>query len=58
MTLLSVLATLAAWFLGIVLDANLKFGFGQAGWLELRILLPILVMGAFIVHMLDKKKDK
>ena len=55
MTLLSVLATLAAWLLGAVLDANIDFG--GVGWLEFRFLFPLLVMGAFIVHMLDKKKD-
>lgn len=58
MTVLAVILTIAAWILGIALDGNLKFGLGEAGWLELRILLPILVMGAFIVRMLDKKKDK
>lgn len=57
MTILAVIATIAAWILGMVLDAELHFGIGEAGWLELRIFLPILVMGGFIVYMLNKNKD-
>ena len=50
------MATLAAWLLGAVLDANIDFG--GVGWLEFRILFPIIIMGGLIIYILDKKKDK
>ena len=40
----AILSTLGAWVLGLVLDANI--GFSPLGFLELRILLPVLAMGS------------
>ena len=50
-------STLAAWFLGLLLDANIDFG-DPVGFLSLRILFPILAMGLCILKSLnDLKKD-
>lgn len=49
----AILATVLAWFVGLFLDANI--GFEPVGFLELRILFPIVVMGCFILKKLDKK---
>ncbi len=54
--LYSALITLAAWFVGLVLDANIDFG-EPKGFLCLRMLLPILAMGLSIVHAVRNKKD-
>ena len=51
------LFTLAAWFVGLLLDANIDFG-DPVGFLSLRILFPILAMGLCILKSLnDLKKD-
>lgn len=47
--LTAVTATLCAWFIGLVLDANIDFG-EPAGFLSLRILLPMLAMGLCILR--------
>ena len=50
-------STLAAWFAGLLLDANIDFG-DPVGFLSLRILFPILAMGLCILKSLnDLKKD-
>ncbi len=50
--LLAVTATLAAWFVGLLLDANISEGF-----LALRILLPVLAMGFCILSAVMKDKN-
>ncbi len=52
--LIAVTATLAAWFIGLILDANIDFG--PDGFLSFRILLPILVMGLCILNAIMKNK--
>ncbi len=44
--------TVLAWFIGLVADANIRFG--PDGYLMLRVLLPLLVMGAFILSKNNK----
>ena len=53
--LTAVTTTLSAWFVGLVLDANIDFG--SDGFLALRILLPILAMGLCILHAIMKNKS-
>ncbi len=54
--LAAVLSTLAAWFVGLGLDANLPFE--PFGFLCLRVVLPVIVMGAFILAAVrNQKKD-
>lgn len=50
----TVLLTLAAWFLGLLLDANLDFS--PPGYLNLRILFPILTIGLCILSCLPGPK--
>ncbi len=52
--LIAVTATLAAWFIGLILDANIDFG--PDGFLSFRILLPILAMGLCILNAIMKNK--
>ena len=47
MYLKATILTIAGWFIGMVLDANIDFG-DPMGFLSLRILLPILAMGLCI----------
>ncbi len=57
--LTAVTATLCAWFAGLVLDANIDFG-EPAGFLSLRVLLPVLAMGLCILRAIagmDHKPD-
>ena len=49
----AIISTIIAWAVGLFLDANIDFN--PAGFLELRALLPIIVMGCFILKRLDKK---
>jgi len=49
----AILSTILAWVIGLVLDANIDFT--PTGFLELRTLLPIIVMGCFILKWIDKK---
>lgn len=51
MYLKATILTIAGWFIGMVLDANIDFG-DPMGFLSLRILLPILAMGLCILHEL------
>jgi len=54
----AILSTLAAWFGGLVLDANIDFG-DPVGFLSYRILFPIIAMGLCILKNInDIKKDK
>lgn len=54
----AILSTLAAWFVGLVLDANIDFG-DPVGFLSFRILFPIIAMGLCILKNInDIKKDK
>ncbi len=52
--LAAVLSTLAAWIVGLVLDANV--GFEPFGFLCLRVVLPVIVMGAFILTAINSQK--
>lgn len=55
--LAAVLSTLAAWLVGLVLDANL--GFEPFSFLCLRVVLPVIVMGTFILAAIhNQKKEK
>lgn len=51
------LITLAAWFVGLLIDANIPFE--PLGFLELRVLLPVLAMGFCILWRLRQngKRD-
>lgn len=51
MYLKATLVTIAGWFIGLLLDANIDFG-DPMGFLSLRILLPILAMGLCILYEL------
>ncbi len=53
---IALLSTLAAWFLGLVLDANIDLG--APGILGLRILFPILAMGTCILLNQNKSKGE
>ena len=54
----AIFSTLAAWFVGLLLDANIDFG-DPVGFLSFRILFPILAMGLCILKRLnDLKKDQ
>ena len=53
MYLKAINATLAAWFVGLLIDVNL--GSGDWQMLYLRVLLPVLAMGLCILSELKKK---
>ena len=53
--LTAITATLYAWFIGLMLDANIDFG-EPAGFLSFRVLLPILAMGICILKAIMKDK--
>lgn len=44
--------TVLAWIVGLFADANI--GFNPNGYLMLRVLLPLLVMGGFILSKDNK----
>ena len=52
----AIVFTLAAWFIGLFLDANIPFE--PNGYLCLRILFPILTMGICILRAIKEYKDK
>ena len=53
----AIFSTLATWFVGLLLDANIDFG-DPVGFLSFRILFPILAIGLCILKSLnDLKKD-
>lgn len=51
----AVIATLCAWFIGLILDANIRFE--PVGFLYLRVLFPILAMGVCILKAIMKAKS-
>ena len=53
MYLKAIISTLAAWFVGLLIDVNL--GSGDWQMLYLRVLLPVLAMGLCILRELKKK---
>lgn len=53
----AILSTAAAWFIGLVLDANIEFG-DPMGFLGLRIVLPVLAMGLCILHEVKHSSEK
>ena len=57
MYLKATILTIAGWFIGMVLDANIDFG-DPMGFLSLRILLPILAMGLCILHELRRVSSR
>ena len=52
--LIAVTATLSAWFIGLILDANIDFN--PEGFLAFRILLPVLAMGLCILNTIMKNR--
>jgi hypothetical protein len=46
--------TVLAWIVGLYADANIHFN--PNGYLMLRIILPMLVLGGFILAALNKKE--
>ncbi len=57
MYLKATLVTIAGWFIGLLLDANIDFG-DPMGFLSLRILLPILAMGLCVLHELRRGSSR
>lgn len=53
----AILSTLAAWFVGLVLDANIDFG-DPVGFLSFRILFPIIAMGLCILKNINDIKKR
>ena len=56
MYLKAIISTLAAWFVGLLIDVNL--GSGDWQLLCLRGLLPILAMGLCILRAVKNPKEK
>ena len=50
--LIAITVTLSAWFIGLILDANIDIN--PDGFLSFRILLPILAMGLCILNTVMK----
>ncbi len=50
----AIVSTVVAWFIGLVIDANINFD--QQGFLYLRVLFPIIVMGIFILSAINKNE--
>ncbi len=48
------LITLAAWLVGLFIDAN-TFSDVSIGFLELRVLLPVLAMGLCVLWRLERR---
>ena len=57
MVIPAVISSIIGWFIGLVLDANLDMG-SLTGFLELRVLFPILIMGAFLLHTMEKGRKE
>lgn len=57
MYLPAIVSTIAAWFLGLVIDVNIDAG-DPVGILNLRVLFPVLVMGVFILRAINRKDPK
>ena len=56
MVLQAIVWTVLAWFAGLLLDANLSLQ--PAGFLCLRVLLPILAMGLCILREIRQNRDQ
>ena len=56
MYLIAITTTLSAWFVGLILDANIDFG--PDGFLAFRVLLPVLAMGLCILNAIKKNKTE
>lgn len=56
MTTITIVSTLAAWVAGLLLDANLDFD--PRGFLCLRILLPLLAMGLYLLKAVKESKNE
>ena len=56
MYLKAAVCTVLAWFIGLVADANIDFGDPQ-GFLCLRVLLPVLAMGLFVLRAVKGEKE-
>lgn len=54
MYLPAIVSTVAAWVLGLFIDANILTD-SYIGFLELRVLLPVLVMGIFVLRAVNSK---
>ncbi len=52
----AIVSTLAAWFIGLLLDANIDFG--PRGFLCFRVLLPVLAMGLCILSAVKESKPE
>ena len=52
----AIISTLVAWFIGLVLDANISQD--MLDFLELRTLFPILTMGVFVLKAINDKNSK
>ena len=50
----AILSTLGAYVLGLVLDANIDLS--PLGFLELRMLLPVLAMGLNLLYRINKNR--
>ena len=57
MYLAAILSTIAAWFMGLFLDANHQLG-DPLGFTSFRILFPILTMGIFILKAVNRKNSE
>lgn len=57
MYLPAIISTIAAWFLGLIIDVNIDVG-DPVGILNLRVLFPVLVMGIFILRAFNRNDPK
>ena len=53
----AIISTVVAWFIGLVLDANIDFG-DPLGFLCFRVLFPVLAMGLCILKALKNNEKK
>lgn len=53
----AIISTLVAWFIGLVLDANIDFG-DPLGFLCFRVLFPVLAMELCILKALKNNEKK
>lgn len=51
----AIISTIVAWFIGLLLDANI--GIEPTGFLELRILFPVLTIGVFILKAVNNRNS-
>lgn len=54
---IAVFTTVGAWFVGLLLDANIDFG-DPAGFLSFRTLLPTLAMGLCVLRAIMGGKEE